>query len=235
VWGGARPDWRQWRAGCAGEQIQRGGVMVYWLGTREIFETSTGTSIIDGDDRSLARVQWMNPDEIDKVSKLSPNEKMTSGYKIDTTTVPKKMRWESMNRIPPDIEKSYGSLIISEQVRDIIETFEPNVHQMLPVDLYRPKANDPFVRYYWLVVCNRIDSVDAEHSTFRRMGRNNDGMWESGGDETLSLIFSRSQIAGRHMWIDPFLGSNLRISDQLGAALIAAEITGAALNKYQEI
>jgi hypothetical protein len=209
--------------------------MVYQLGVREIFETSTGTSIIDGDDRSVARVQWMNPDEIDKVSKLSPNEKMTSGYKIDPTTVPKKMRWESMNRIPPDIEKSYGSLIISEQVRDIIEPFEPNVHQMLPVDLYRPKANDPFVRYYWLVVCNRIDSVDAKHTTFERLGRNKDGIWELNGDPTKNIVFSSSAIAGRHMWIDPFLGSNPRISDQLGAALIAAKITAAALNKYQEI
>jgi hypothetical protein len=235
VWGGARPDWRQWRAGCAGEQIQRGGVMVYWLGTREIFETSTGTSIIDGDDRSLARVQWMNPDEIDKVSKLSPNEKMASGYKIDTTTVPKKMRWESMNRIPPDIEKSYGSLIISEQVRDIIETFEPNVHQMLPVDLYRPKANDPFVRYYWLVVCNRIDSVDAKHTTFERLGRNKDGIWDLNRDPVKTIVFNRLAIAGRHMWLDPFIVNGLQLSNELGDALIAINPSGAVFTRRDEI
>jgi hypothetical protein len=235
LWGGARPDWRQWRAGCAGEQIQRGGVMVYWLGVREIFETSTGTSIIDGDDRSVARAQWLNPDEIDKVSKLSPNEKMTRGYKIDPTTVPKKMRWESANRIPPDIEKSYGSLIISEQVRDIIESFEPNVHQMLPVDLYRPKANDPFVRYYWLVVCNRIDSVDAKHTTFERLGRNKDGIWDLNRDPKKTIVFNRLAIAGRHMWLDPFIVNGLQLSNELGDALIAINPSGAVFTRRDEI
>jgi hypothetical protein len=235
VWGGARPDWRQWRAGYAGEQIQRGGVMVYWLGTREIFETSTGKSFIDGDDRSIARVQWMNPDEIDKVSMLSPNEKMTSGYKVDPTTVPKKIRWESMNRTPPEIHWFHSVLVISERMRNIIESFEPNVHQMLPVDLYRPKANDPFVRYYWLVVCNRIDSVDAKHTTFERLGRNKDGIWDLNRDPVKTIVFNRLAIAGRHMWLDPFIVNGLQLSNELGDALIAINPSGAVFTRRDEI
>jgi hypothetical protein len=224
--------------------------MVYQLGVREIFETSTGTSIIDGDDKSLARVRYLHPDQLDAGTLRGYNQALTEGhtsraiqkgYPVDPSFVPKRVCWESGDRLPPDVIKSYGSLIISERVRDIIESFEPNVHQLLPVDLYRPKANVPFTRYYWLVVCNRIDSVDSKHTTYGRRvitlsdGSKHNSIWELNGDPTKNIVFSSSAIAGRHMWIDPFLGSNPRISDQLGTALIAAEITGAALNKYLEI
>jgi hypothetical protein len=224
--------------------------MVYQLGVREIFETSTGTSIIDGDDKSLARVRYLHPDQLDAGTLRGYNQALTEGhtsraiqkgYPVDPSFVPKKIRWESVNRIPPDIDQSYGTMIVSERVRNIIESFEPNVHQLLPVDLYRPKENVPFTRYYWLVVCNRIDSVDAKHTTYGRHvitlsdGSRHNSIWELNGDPTKNIVFSSSAIAGRHMWIDPFVVGGAQLSNELGDALIAINPSGAVFTRRDEI
>jgi hypothetical protein len=221
--------------------------MVYWMSTQEVFENSTTTSFLDAQlnrvDYSMKGVRFLEPDALDPVTKIFQNEEsepLTKGYAVEPDSVPKNLCWHSGNRHIPDVVKcAAASLLVSQKVRDIIDAIEPGVHQLLPVDVFRPKAlkegTGPFARYYWLVVCQRIDSVDPLHTTYERLGRNRDGVWELNGDPTMRIVFSKSSIAGRHIWIDPYVVGGLQVSNTLGEALAAAKLVGVGLKQVEEV
>lgn len=208
--------------------------MVYWLIERNPYSTITGMSTIDQTQKEFFQADFLHPEEADRVSRIT-YAKMTTGYAMNPDDMAKKVRWESKSRAVPDVAKCYGTLLISERVRDIMEQFEPGVHQFLPVDLYRPKADEPFARYYWLIITQRIDSVDAEHTTYGRMGIRKDGIWDLNGDPEKNIYHSLSAIGDHHMWIDPYIGGAPKLSDALGDALIEAGVTGAFFEHIEQI
>jgi hypothetical protein len=132
--------------------------MVYWMSTQEVFENSTTTSFLDAQlnrvDYSMKGVRFLELDALDPVIKIFQNEEsepLTKGYAVEPDSVPKNLCWHSGNRHIPDVVKcAAASLLVSQKVRDIIDAIEPGVHQLLPVDVFRPKAlkegTGPFAR-----------------------------------------------------------------------------------------
>lgn len=204
--------------------------MVWSFAAKSPYPTLTGTEIIDGGYDAVRKMRYLNPDEVTGIAKAFPNSiQMMQGYRVVAEDAPKKVRWLSTVRAVPDYDKCGGVPYVSERLRDLIEQFEPGVHQFIPVDLYRPKAKEPFATHYWFVVCSRIDSVDAEHTTFHWEGDRSRGIgfWNGKGDQSLKLIFSGSQIGQHHVWIDQYLNPNwLYISDTFHDALIENGMTG---------
>jgi hypothetical protein len=55
-------------------------------------------------------------------------------------------------------------IVVSGRFREIVDQFEPGVHQFLPVRYVDEQANVLAERYYF-ITCNRLDSVDRIRTT----------------------------------------------------------------------
>jgi hypothetical protein len=92
------------------------------------------------------------------------------------------------------------------------------------------KAGDEIAQRWLWVVCNRIDSVDREHTNLvLEFGR-----WTADDIENPKLVFNKGQIGPCHFWRDKHLMAKALIcSDEAGAALLSANLTALKLT-YKE-
>lgn len=149
------------------------------------------------------------------------------GRPFETEHVPTKIALSGPKRPIPDVYDPYG-LQVSVRFREVVERFEPGVHQFLPIELVWPDGSHAAQRF-WFVPCARLDTVDRAKTTFEF--RN---VWFLDGSKK-ELVFSRSQIDGHHIWIDKFIVMpNPAISEALKAALDEAGITGAHYQHFPE-
>lgn len=131
--------------------------------------------------------------------------------------------------------------------RDLVERFEPDVHQFVPVNMYESKKDEiPFDKFYWFVVCSLIDSLDREHTTLTYEG-NYDAFLDDGfrkGQWYFDVsaipkqrpVYSLSTIGDRHLWRDPYYNRDyVKCSDSFGNAMMDADLTGFGLRHYEEV
>jgi len=88
---------------------------------------------------------------------------VASGRAVETANFPTKMRWEGGVRALPDFD-DHHCLNVSEKAKDLIEQIEPNVHQFIPVEIINDRGKR-IGRRFFLVVCNRVASLDHEKTT----------------------------------------------------------------------
>lgn len=208
--------------------------MVWSFAAKSPYPTLTGAEIIDGGREAVTKMRYLNPDEVTGIAKAFPNSiQMNQGYRVVAEDAPKKIRWMSTIRAVPDYGGAPYCSSVSERLRDLIEQFEPGVHQFIPVDLYRPRAKEPFATHYWFVVCSRIDSVDAEHTT---LVMNEFGKWRPNVDFTSKRVFSLKAIGDHHIWADTRGSSDFRyISNQFHAALLDHGMTGTSGMQFEQV
>lgn len=225
--------------------------MVYQI-RGEGLKVSSGYEMIDPERplvfqllfRQEASIKFLRPDEVDWRAKRDSNP-MTTGYPVDPNTVPRMARWcrDRFDR-KLDVDLCCGTLLISKRVCDVIERFEPGVHQFLPVDVYLSpyKIGDiPVTRSFFLVVGQVFDAVNTELTKHPRSvikhpdGRESPGVWFFEGDSP--VIFEREKIAGRHLWIDPNITPTEHpfMSDLLGQELLSMELYGAIFEHFDEV
>ena len=197
---------------------------VYQFIERSPFPSLVGTKMLSPKMDDLRGVQFLHPDQVDAASAISASP-ATRGYPVDRAGMPSAVLWESKNKPVPDVHMSRGVNIVSERVRDVIETREPDVHQFLPVELLRPKADKPFANHYWMIVCRRIDSLHPILTTYTRDAN---GAWNVlGGGH---FVFDLSVIGSGQMWRDPSIGVGYTLcSEALALALSAMNPTGLEL------
>jgi hypothetical protein len=119
------------------------------------------------------------------------------------------MLWGDRQPDPiPDFDNGLV-LNVSDAARDLIEAFEPNVHQFLPVD-YFDRDGVLLERRNFLIVGNRLDSLDRAHET---------------------MVFSSERIGDAHLWRDKHLRGGPFLSDALAAAIEALGLTGLRLSE----
>ena len=112
--------------------------MVYSLGKRSIYDTSPRHEVIDGE--AWAGVRFLHPDRVDLRATIPGRPVMGQGYPIVPDSTPKKMLWSSTNLPPPDYAFGNNSvMLVSKRFRDLVELFESNQHQFLPVDIFHKK------------------------------------------------------------------------------------------------
>ncbi len=194
------------------------------------------------------RIKYAHPDKVHPSSLKEHVQPREQGYWLDPDTLPKKVLWATGSTPPlPDVLPWF---IVSSRFKDLVEQFEPGVHQFVPVDIYQSKNGEPVATYYWFIVGQRLDSVDRERTTYMwRASKDNpnDGHWireimdtntfEFTPIPNAELIFSNSQVAGRHIWHDPHLltfGNGL-CSDAFAEALLASGMTGVAATPRESV
>lgn len=204
---------------------------------------------LDGDMRAV-RLMDYTPDEGGKP------ERSKGGRPIDPTHVPTKVRWKDHKRLPKADFDSSALTDVSERARQLIEQFEPGVHQFLPVEFFDIDGN--FMESRWFFVCcNRLDTVDRNETRglflktypsgakkwihvddLRRRGEMD--LVPPGYDfsQPAKLVFNRKQIGGAHLWVDSLLLlPSVFVSDEFIAACEAAGMTGlkAERKRYAEV
>ncbi|MEN3364430.1 MAG: hypothetical protein V7606_1704 [Burkholderiales bacterium] len=177
------------------------------------------------------------------------NDTLGSGRPVKTEFMPTMMRWDEAAGQMPDFEISWA-LNVSEGAKALIERFEPDVHQFIPVD-YVLSDGKLLEKRWFLVPCHRIDSTDHDRTTFVMIEtRNKEGElwnkhWRSVYDlvankqfekipphlphDTQSeLIFSNKKIGSRQLWMEMYLLSDKGpyMSDDLANAIVSAGLTG---------
>jgi hypothetical protein len=177
------------------------------------------------------------------------NSTLGSGRPVKTEFMPTRMLWDEAAGPIPDFE---GSLAynISERARALIERFEPDVHQFIPVDYFLSDGKLLEKRWF-LVCCHRIDSTDHDLTTFAMIElRNDDGShWSKhwrpvydlvankqfekipphlSRDTESKLVFSNKKIGSWKLWMDMYLLSwkGPFMSDDLADAIVSAGLTG---------
>jgi hypothetical protein len=215
--------------------------MVYALGTKSEHGFIVNVDMLDGNPAAIRSID----EEPDGGVAFKG---FTSGRRCHVDKgFPTKMRWLGpLNPPIPDFNQS-TLLNVSERAKAFIESIEPGVHQFVPVDYVDKQDRFVETRYFW-VICNRIDSVDREHTTFiLRKGK----MWCSVSDiaedepELLPagvdpktpnrLVYNSTQIGGAQVWRDKHFGGGfIQTSNRFAHALQQSGLTGFQLSDELE-
>ena len=123
------------------------------------------------------------------------------GLPVGTRRMPTRAKETSCKKSYPDIFAMPGLNAVSRRFRDLVEEFEPGVHQFFPLELYR-KNGDPVEGEYFIFNCavsfdcvltaktdvewRKLNSQEEYPSLFIKNSRDQ--------------ILSHPQIAGRHLW-----------------------------------
>ncbi|CTQ72982.1 imm11 family protein [Roseibium alexandrii] len=124
----------------------------------------------------------------------------SSGFWVDPQAVPKSAYQERDKRVP-DVFPMPGCNAVNQRFKDLVEEFEPGVHQFFPIEL-RNKAGDPLADNYYVFNCMvSVDTVLVKESGLQ---------WEidePSGQSFLDIltfkhdmVLSRPAIGGRHLW-----------------------------------
>jgi hypothetical protein len=152
------------------------------------------------------------------------------GRAIKPEHVPTKVQWEGpKNRKLPDALYGRSLLLVSDPLKDLIDGFEPSLHQFFPIDVFFKSSGELAKKMYFLNICTRLDSVDQELTTCElQSGR----MWrpDLGGE----LVFNLEQIGNHHLWHDQHIFKGWMISDAQHDAMVEAKITGLVFHKDKD-
>ncbi|PXW67604.1 hypothetical protein C7451_1261 [Blastomonas natatoria] len=138
----------------------------------------------------------------------------------------------------PDYYTPNAFPCVSSRFKEVVERFEPDVHQFFPVAVVDKAKEKIDERWLW-VVCNRIDGVDREHTNLFFQNQNlwtssykEDGEWKRVRDP--KVAFNKQQTEGFHFWRDKHLfGEGIYVSDE-GAQALQSENLSALRLQHQE-
>ncbi|MFT3987513.1 imm11 family protein [Aestuariivirga sp.] len=201
--------------------------MPYFVGTRDPDEVSYGYTFLDGD---YSKVTTLDPDMAKRPppdSGLFFSYNRASGFAIDSTYLSKRLQKNGPRRAVPDVTMA-KLLLVSEAFKEVIERFDPGLHQFFPVDVLW-EDGQLAARQYFFNVCTRLDTVDRTATTarFEHIWRT----WEAGA----KLVFNLAAIGPHHVWCDKFLSANPFVSDALGQALIERNFSGLGLPHFEAV
>lgn len=172
-------------------------------------------------------------------------EYYNSGFRVKSEDLPKSVRIADAAHLV-DLDSDGALKYVSARARDLIERFEPGVHQFEPVvfvDLHGCKIADMFVFF----VCQRLDTVDRAHTNMilsphywraaKDVARRKPELVPPNTDLDAAprIVFSLSQIGNAHVWRDKHIADSLYMSDALVEAFHAEGLTGLAKVKQESV
>jgi hypothetical protein len=224
--------------------------MVYAMNIRPTLR-GRGVEQLDGDFSKVKLVDYARDGGM-------INDSLGSGRPVKTEFMPTRMCWDEAAGPIPDFNGSLADNI-SDRARALIDRFEPNVHQFIPVD-YVLSDGQLLEKRWFLVCCHRIDSTDHDLTTFAMIEtRNDDGSlwnkhWRSvydlvannqlekipphlSRDTESRLVFSNDKIGSRKLWMDMYMLSRKGpfMSDDIADAIVSAGLTGITLTLMESV
>jgi hypothetical protein len=193
--------------------------MVWALGFNDGIGVTHSLMEMDG---NLDKIEYVNgsADWGTVAGGFEPGD-LNLGRALKAEHVPTKFLWGGpKNRKLPDVLYGRGVVIVSVRVKDIMERFEPGVHQYFPVNVIYKSSKEVAEKMFFLNICTRLDSVDRKLTTATL---SQGGMWKP---ETGYWVFDLRKIGSHHFWHDQHLFLGWMISDSLKQAFEDASIKG---------
>ncbi|MCY1707284.1 imm11 family protein [Pannonibacter sp. SL95] len=161
----------------------------------------------------------------------------SGGIWKDPEFMPKSGYQASRGRVP-DVFPMPASNAVHQRFKDLVEEFEPGVHQFFPLAL-RDKNGVPLPDPYYIFNCLvRLDAVlVAESGLSWGSEKIPEGRPESSISFDSQLVFSRPAIAGHHLWVGDYLWQHgkIYVSDAFYAELRARKIRFFRFAQYPEL
>lgn len=222
--------------------------MVYSLGKKSVYEFTPRSEILGNEQRGWDQLQYLEPEKVDRHAAIRRRFAIGYGYAVDPDTAPAKVLWPDKGKPPPDYALGNNEImLVSPRFRDLVERFEPDVHQFLPVRMLRHENDaEPFDTFYWFVCCNLLDTLDPELTSLNWVGSYDErmecglrrGIWhfDQSVEPKQEPVFSLEAIGDHHLWRDAYRVRNyVHCSDAFGEALLAAGLTGFGLRHYEQV
>jgi len=167
-----------------------------------------------------------------------------AGRPVQDEFLPTKMKSDfSGKRFPDYCAAASGALAVSDKFKNIVETYEPSIHQFFPFDIISKKGELRETMYI-MIICNRLDTVNIDKTNRiffkeRRWKKREDdrtdpdrAQWK-GKDR---LVLDTKKIGNAHLWIDKHLDpqESRMMSNQLATALREAELSHVGLREVEE-
>lgn len=151
-----------------------------------------------------------------------------SGRRAKPGSVPKVIRW--MSKRPLLDFEDVLKHTVSDRFRVLIEKIEPGVHQFEPIRFIAKDRSPLAERWFWQI-CNRIDSINPEHSNLiLRKGV----VWgPPPKPEVARTVFDVAMIGSAQFWQDKHTTSGPFLSDVAKEQIEASGITGVHF-RYRE-
>lgn len=211
--------------------------MVYGLNVQPEWIAHPKIEILEGGDGPIPALKPVKDGGVGGASR-------TGGVPVDGANFPKRVSWTDPHGNPvPDFDAT-PHLNVSERAKQIIESVEPGIHQFFPV-AYVVNGQSDGIRY-WFVPCNRIDSLDRDHTT---MVLRKGNIWRPASDlvrrgeaipphidptQPAKMVFNLKAIGNRHIWSDKHIGgAGYFISDKMADAFREVGLTGLQLDQSQ--
>lgn len=197
--------------------------MVYWLYPDNQETYSYDLDVLDGDIEQMKPID-LTQDDGAKIRSISVN----MGRALDVEFAPSRVQIGGPKRALADLYHGFA-FFVDSKFKSVLEDLEPNIHQFIPIEFVWSDGTHASNKF-WFVPCNRIDSLDRKKTTIP-FGNT---IWKmSRGGE---MVFSRSQIGGRHAWVDKHMPvmDGVWISDVFAERLRSAGITGLGLRRYED-
>lgn len=210
--------------------------MVYLIGSEPEMGQYLSERFLDGDPHRI-KVEGPETEEMLRAVARNHKHQYNLGFRITHENVPTIWQWKS-SRAVPDYYTPNAFPCVSSRFKEVVERFEPDVHQFFPVAVV-DKAKEKIAERWLWVVCNRIDGVDREHTNLFFQNQNlwtssykEDGEWKRVRDP--KVAFNKQQTEGFHFWRDKHLfGGGIYVSDEAARALESAKIAALQIS-YQE-
>ncbi len=150
--------------------------------------------------------------------------------RLEPGEAPKKVLLKKQAAKLPDLfSASGGARIITDRVRQILEAFDPGVHQILPIEAFYRDGSKPDTAYFFMNVTKRLDTVIDEASnvemSWQFSGIKTTERMELSPPSSKDLVLRKEKTAGNNLWREKrYLHLPLLMSDEMHAEFKAQKI-----------
>lgn len=221
--------------------------MVYFVADETASWERAKRGMLDGKtEQALRDLPFVGDPDVLGLTVLEKRAGYTIGHGLPVVPdgAPTRAWWSGRGKYAlPDFAAILGYQVVSEDFRALIEEFEPGVHQFIPVDVYKTRdGEEVWGTWYWLNICNRIDSTD--HEAMREAGwywmeigkTGQRSQWFFDTSNIPPRTFNSKSIKNTVLWVDPFLDmKNFYARDVFAQAVQDRGLTGCSLTQQQEV
>lgn len=183
---------------------------------------------IDGDFEKVT-IADLTPDGGKKIS----NTQFKAGRALVPDYLPTQVKPQRLFDAPFDdyMPAPKGAAYVSAAFKELVEQFEPGVHQFFEMSLkFDSTEYDPV---YYFIVCNRVDALD--HAECVPPIGPNDKIYNPTYGPEDKIVFSKEKIGAVHIWSEKH-EIGFFMTDQFRDAVFKSGLTGVKDSiRYEEI